>query len=248
MLRRLVILSLLLAAVLSPSALAASVKVRVEGRTQTIFGSVAARAARPTTRCRRSTSPASAGEFYYALTTSSFGDYVSQVGKYAAGGSAGWVFKVNGVSPPVGADKVVLKDGDIVLWYWATFGAAGGPPTLDLQPAAGQLLPRRLAQRCRHAHPAAPGDAARGREALPRAETVAHASAVTRVSSGRRSRGPCARTRCNDVRRLAALLVALSPRRLRWQPARRPGRPGSGSRAIEARSSCSRPRCLPARP
>ena len=38
-------------------------------------------------------------------------------------GSAGWVFKVNGVSPPVGADKVTLKDGDVVLWYYATFGA-----------------------------------------------------------------------------------------------------------------------------
>ena len=73
------------------------------------------------------------GEFYYGMTTSSFGDYVSQIGKYPAAGSAGWVFKVNGVSPPVGADKVTLKDGDVVLWYYATFGAAGGPPTLELQ-------------------------------------------------------------------------------------------------------------------
>jgi hypothetical protein len=40
---------------------------------------------------------------------------------------------VNGVSPPVGADKVTLKDGDVVLWYYATFGPAGGPPTLELQ-------------------------------------------------------------------------------------------------------------------
>ena len=43
------------------------------------------------------------------------------------------MFKVNGVSPPVGADKVTLKDGDVVLWYYATFGPAGGPPTLELQ-------------------------------------------------------------------------------------------------------------------
>ena len=47
-------------------------------------------------------------------------------------GSSGWAFKVNGVSPPVGADKVELKDGDVVLWYWADFTDAGGPPTLEL--------------------------------------------------------------------------------------------------------------------
>ncbi len=78
-----------------------------------------------------------AGEFHYALTASSFGDYVSQIGKYPAAGSAGWVFKVNGVSPPVGADKVVLQNGDVVLWYYATFGTAGGPPTLELERLPG---------------------------------------------------------------------------------------------------------------
>jgi hypothetical protein len=25
-----------------------------------------------------------------------------------------------------------LKDGDVVLWYWANFTEAGGPPTLEL--------------------------------------------------------------------------------------------------------------------
>jgi len=43
------------------------------------------------------------------------------------------VFKLNGVSPPVGANQVRLKDGDTVLWYWAQFGVAGGPKTLVLQ-------------------------------------------------------------------------------------------------------------------
>ena len=132
MLRRIVVLSVLLALVLTPAALAASAKIRIEGKTQTIFG-----AAQPKVvadNALQALDLASlAGEFYYALTSSSFGDYVSQIGKYAAGGSSGWVFKVNGVSPPVGADKVTLKDGDVVLWYWATFGSAGGPPTLDLK-------------------------------------------------------------------------------------------------------------------
>ena len=26
-----------------------------------------------------------------------------------------------------------MKDGDVVLWYYATFGPTGGPPTLELQ-------------------------------------------------------------------------------------------------------------------
>ena len=75
-----------------------------------------------------------AGEFYYGTTTAEFGD-VRQPDRQVRrpGGTSGWVFKVNGVSPPVGADKVTLKDGDVVLWYYATFGPAGGPPTLELQ-------------------------------------------------------------------------------------------------------------------
>ena len=32
----------------------------------------------------------------------------------------------------MGADKVEVKDGDVVLWYWADFTEAGGPPTLEL--------------------------------------------------------------------------------------------------------------------
>jgi hypothetical protein len=75
------------------------------------------------------------GELYYHLTTTSFGPYVDQIGRYGADASSGWVFKVDDVSPPVGADKVQLKDGDRVLWYWATFGATGGPPTLDVKAA-----------------------------------------------------------------------------------------------------------------
>jgi hypothetical protein len=131
-LRRIVVLSVLLAVALTPAALAANVKIRVEGKTQTIFG-----ATQPSVTADNALQAldvaSTAGEFYYGLTASSFGDYVSQIGKYPAAAAAGWVFKVNGVSPPVGADKVVLKDGDTVLWYYATFGATGGPPTLELK-------------------------------------------------------------------------------------------------------------------
>jgi hypothetical protein len=123
---------LALAAVLVPSALAASVSVRVEGRTLSLFGSLE-------TRFEAGANPMQAldvasfrGEFYYHVTQTSFGPYVDQIGRHPAGGANGWVFKVNGASPPVGADQVQLNDGDRVLWYWATFGPNGGPPTLHL--------------------------------------------------------------------------------------------------------------------
>jgi hypothetical protein len=114
------------------AALAATVKIRVEGRTQTIFG-----AAQPIVRAGNALdaleAASAAGEFYYGLATASFGTYVSQIGRYPAAGNAGWAFKVNGQSPPVGADRVQLSDGDVVLWYWAEFGSTGGPPTLEVQ-------------------------------------------------------------------------------------------------------------------
>lgn len=129
---RLVALSVLLLLALAPAAVAASVKIRVEGKTTTIFGATQPRVTADNA-LQALDAASTVGEFYYGMTTASFGDYVSQIGKYPAGGNAGWVFKVNGVSPPVGADKVTLKDGDVVLWYYATFGPAGGPPTLELQ-------------------------------------------------------------------------------------------------------------------
>lgn len=134
--RSLVVAATLVAALfLAGAALAAQVTIRVEGKTQTIFGSKPVTI--DATNALQALDIASTlGEFYYGLTHSSFGDYVSQIGKYPGAGSAGWVFKVNGVSPPVGADQVQLKDGDSVLWYYADFGPNGGPPTLQLGPAA----------------------------------------------------------------------------------------------------------------
>jgi hypothetical protein len=135
-LRSLSILSVLLVVILTPTALAANVKIRVEGKTTTIFG-----ATQPSITADNALqaldSASFAGEFYYGKTTSTFGDYVSQIGKYAADQSTGWVFKVNGISSQVGADKTVLKDGDVVLWYFATFGATGGPRTLELKRLPG---------------------------------------------------------------------------------------------------------------
>jgi hypothetical protein len=129
-----------------PAAFALRVHVRVEGKTRTIYGS-----SEPTLSVKANAldaleSASVAGEFYYHVTTTSFGPYVDQIGRYVAGASAGWVFKVNGLSPPVGADKVMLKDGDRVLWYWATFGPSGGPPTLWLRTGAKRGCYRVLSQ------------------------------------------------------------------------------------------------------
>jgi hypothetical protein len=132
--RRVVVLMAVLglAVAFASAALGATVTVRVEGKTQPIFGSVPVMvdAANPLAALDAAST---LGEFYFQVTQASFGQYVSQVGKYPGAGAAGWVFKVNGLSPPVGADQLQLKDGDQVLWYYATFSDAGGPPTLALK-------------------------------------------------------------------------------------------------------------------
>jgi len=159
--RPVVLLAALVAAVLLvPPALAALVHVRVEGKTQTIFGPTEPRV--PGSNALDVLDAAARrGEFYYHVQQASFGRYVDQIGLYPAAGQAGWVFKVDGVSPPVGADQVALKDGDHVLWYWAEFGPAGGPPTLVL---------KRTARGCY----AATGQDDQGRARVPRG-TVVHA-------------------------------------------------------------------------
>jgi Domain of unknown function (DUF4430) len=120
-------------AVLVPSALGVRVSVRVEGKTTTIYGAAEPRFEAGANAMDALEISSARAEFFYRLEQTSFGPYVAQIGRYAADASSGWVFKVNGASPPVGADKVVLKDGDRVLWYWATFGPTGGPKTLLLQ-------------------------------------------------------------------------------------------------------------------
>jgi hypothetical protein len=134
------------ALLLVPAALAVNVHVRVEGKTRNIFGSTEPTLTATANALDALDSASLAAEFYYHVTTTSFGPYVDQIGRYLAGGSNGWVFKVNGASPPVGADAVVLDDGDRVLWYWATFGPSGGPPTLVLQAAKNPGCYRVLAQ------------------------------------------------------------------------------------------------------
>jgi hypothetical protein len=137
---------LVLAGTLAGSAQALDVRVRVEGMTTTIFGAAEPPLIVRATALDALEAASLSGEFYYHVSTTGFGSYVDQIGRYPAAGSAGWVFKVNGVSPPVGADQVRLKDGDRVLWYLATFGPTGGPPTLVLQRQRKRGCYRVLAQ------------------------------------------------------------------------------------------------------
>jgi len=146
--RRFVVLAVAVVAALLvvPAALALRVHVRVEGKTRTIYGST-----EPTLNVQMNAldaleSASHAGEFYYHVEIASFGRYVDQIGRYSATGSSGWVFKVNGVSPPVGADAVQLKSGDQVLWYWADFGPSGGPKTLELKAGPKRNCYRVIAQ------------------------------------------------------------------------------------------------------
>ena len=150
MLRRpLVVLgAALVALTLVSPAFAALVRVRVEGASTTIFGATEPRLSPVTGTIHPPDGPdvtvaadtpfgaleraSRLGEFYYKVESFSFGPFVSQIGRYAGAGSTGWVYKVNGVSPPVGATDYTLKVGDRVLWYFARFGASGGPKTLRI--------------------------------------------------------------------------------------------------------------------
>jgi hypothetical protein len=122
------------------------VHVRVEGKTQTLYGPTQPVLEGGANALTALDAASVAAELYYHVTQTSFGPYVDQVGRYGASATSGWVFKVNGASPPVGADQVSLHDGDTVLWYWATFGPTGGPKTLALRKGAKRNCYRVVAQ------------------------------------------------------------------------------------------------------
>ena len=125
-------LAAIVAALVVTSSAAASVRVRVEGPTSTLFGAVEP----PLGKSGASLTALDA----LALTRVPFhvqsigeGLYVDRIAQFPSAGTAGWALKVNGVMQTV-PDRVKLRRGDRVLWYWAQFGiVAGGPPTLALR-------------------------------------------------------------------------------------------------------------------
>ena len=151
MLHRLLVFAgvLLAALALAVPALAVRVHVRVDAPNATIFGPAEPLVTPVTGTFTPPDGPAQTlsqptalgaleaasrkGEFYYRIKEFAFGPFIDRIGRRESAGTSGWVYKVNGVVPPVGADKYVVKAGDRVLWYFATFGPEGGPPTLALR-------------------------------------------------------------------------------------------------------------------
>ena len=210
MAKRLLVLVVLLL-VLPATALAATVHVRVEGKTKTLFAppEVTVTAANALDALQQASL---AGEFYYHVTTIELRQ-LRRPGRALRWRrrDSGWVFKVNDVSPPVGADQVVLKDGDHVLWYYATFGPTGGPPTLEVKAAAERLLHGDGVRRQREGRRRHRARLARrlaevrrgldGEVALPRA-----ASGCARARDGNRRRS----VERGEVRLAAVLALALA--------------------------------------
>jgi hypothetical protein len=123
-----------LASVLASAASATRAHVRVEGRSTTIFGASEPTLEAGATALDALEAASLAGEFYYHVTQFSFGPFVDQIGRFASTSTDGWVYKVNGVSPDVGAGQYTLKANDRLLWYWTRFsGPTTTTPTLRLE-------------------------------------------------------------------------------------------------------------------
>jgi hypothetical protein len=118
---------------LGPAADAARVHVRVEGKTTTIYGASEPTLEAGTTALDALEAASLAGEFYYHVTQFSFGPFVDQIGRFPSTAADGWVYKVNGVAPQVGASQYTLREGDRLLWYWTRFSGPAATPTLRLE-------------------------------------------------------------------------------------------------------------------
>jgi plastocyanin len=67
---------------------------------------------------------------HYATTSTDVGVWVANIDGEAMqqGGTAGWIFTVNGVESPVGPAVTNINNGDRVLWYWSS-SMSQAPPT-----------------------------------------------------------------------------------------------------------------------
>ena len=132
MLRASTLAAAIVAALVAASSAAASVRVRVEGPTSTLFGAVEPRLGGSRGNLTALDALALTRVPFHTQPTSE-GLYVDRIAQFPSVGTAGWALKVNGVMQTA-PDRVKLRAGDRVLWYWAQFGiVAGGPPTLALR-------------------------------------------------------------------------------------------------------------------
>jgi hypothetical protein len=167
---------------------AARVHVRVEGKTTTIYGAAEPELEAGATALDALEAASLAGEFYYHVTQFSFGPFVDQIGRFGSTPADGWIYKVNGVSPDVGAAAYTLKEGDRVLWYWTRFSGPVATPTLRLERQRGGCY-RVTSEDAKGARKAASGaalvvDGRRVRTRRGRACLKAHRSLVRAVLAG----------------------------------------------------------------
>ncbi len=57
--------------------------------------------------------------FTYVIEDTAYGPYLKKIGDDEAQGSSGWLYRVNGILPSIGAADYLLKSGDDVLWYFS---------------------------------------------------------------------------------------------------------------------------------
>jgi hypothetical protein len=133
------------------AAAAPRVNVRIEGATRTVWtGAVTAGTYKMVdstgdthtlTRKALCTVEAAARVvgFSYVLKWFSAGGFIDAIGPDASDPDPpypGWMYRVSGVSPTVGADQFAIKNGDSVLWYYGTWDAS---PTVAVAPATAAV-------------------------------------------------------------------------------------------------------------
>ena len=126
------------------------VRVRVEGANHTVFSGLAT--AQPVVMTDSDGAPhtfdgnamwalgsaAQIGSFPYVLKDSAFGLFIDSVAgeqPVPTPPYPGWLYRVNGISPMVGADQYTVVEGDEVLWYYGTYDASPTVAVVPVSPA-----------------------------------------------------------------------------------------------------------------
>jgi len=91
---------------------------RLEGSTSTICDTQVA----GTTALDLVKNAASTCGYTYTITQESYGPYLRAINNDQAQGMSGWLYFVDNISPPVGADTYILEEGDEVLFYYGEWG------------------------------------------------------------------------------------------------------------------------------
>ncbi|MFA6254980.1 MAG: DUF4430 domain-containing protein [Patescibacteria group bacterium] len=70
--------------------------------------------------------------YTYTITQESYGPYLRAINDEQAQGTSGWLYFVDNISPPIGADSYTLAAGDEVLFYYGEWG--WNPTQLNASP------------------------------------------------------------------------------------------------------------------